>query len=374
MFFRDVVGQKEVKRRLIKSVSEGRVSHSLLFTGPEGTGKLALALAYAQYISCRNRGEDDSCGTCPSCRKFQKLAHPDLHFVFPVFKTKNLKEPVSDDFISQWREFVLKSSYFTLNQWLAYLNVENAQGMIYQKESESILKKLNLKSFESEYKTMIIWLPEKMHSHCSNKLLKMIEEPPNKTLFLMITEDEEQVISTVRSRAQLLKVPAIDNVAMSEALGKLNGFDTSTITEVVALANGSYIKALEYLSPDEEKFFFFSKIQELMRLAYKVNILGLIEWADELSGIGREKQKSFFQYALRLAREYFMLNLRSEKLACLNTKEKEWGRDFSPFVNERNITQMSADFDLAYKHISSNGNPRIIFLDIALRMAKMIRR
>jgi len=226
MFFRDVVGQKEVKRRLIKSVSEGRVSHSLLFTGPEGTGKLALALAYAQYISCRNRGEDDSCGTCPSCRKFQKLAHPDLHFVFPVFKTKNLKEPVSDDFISQWREFVLKSSYFTLNQWLAYLNVENAQGMIYQKESESILKKLNLKSFESEYKTMIIWLPEKMHSHCSNKLLKMIEEPPNKTLFLMITEDEEQVISTVRSRAQLLKVPAIDNVAMSEALGKLNGFDT----------------------------------------------------------------------------------------------------------------------------------------------------
>ncbi|NQU85006.1 MAG: DNA polymerase III subunit delta [Mariniphaga sp.] len=374
MFFRDIVGQNDVKTRLIKSVKEERISHAQLFAGPEGTGKFALALAYAQFVTCLNRGENDSCGTCSSCRKYMKLAHPDLHFVFPVFKTKNIQKPVSDDFIHQWREFVLESPYFTLNQWLNFINVENAQGLIYEKESESIIKKLNLKSFESEFKVMIIWLPEKMHMHCANKLLKMIEEPPNKTLFLLISEDEENIISTIRSRAQLIRVPLIDKISLHESLAKTDGYDDSVIDNIVHLSNGNYIKAIDFLNPDEDKLYFFNKFQELMRAAYMIETIGLIEWADELAGIGREKQKSFFEYAIRLAREYFILNLKNNELVYLNNEEKEWGQKFSPFVNERNITLISSEFDLAYKHISMNGNPRIIFMDIALKMAKFIKK
>ncbi|MBN2773353.1 MAG: DNA polymerase III subunit delta [Prolixibacteraceae bacterium] len=375
MFFRDVVGQKEVKNRLIKSVKEERVSHAQLFAGPEGTGKLPLALAYAQYVSCRDRGEDDSCGTCPSCRKFSKLIHPDLHFVFPVFKQGNIKNPVSDDFIVQWREFMLKSPYFTLNQWLKEINVENSQGLIYEKESESILKKLNLKSFESEFKFMIIWLPEKMHKACANKLLKMIEEPPNKTLFLLISEDEENIINTIRSRAQLVSIPFIDNDSMRKALSKPGEFDEDTIEEVVHLSNGNYLKAIEFLNPDEDKLYYLAKLKELMRAAYTIERpIPLIEWSEEIARIGREKQKSFLEYALRLVREYFILNLKNPDLVYLNKEEKSWGNDFSPFVNERNVLQMYSEFDLAFKHISMNGNPRIIFMDVALKMAKILKK
>jgi DNA polymerase III subunit delta' len=218
MFFKDVIGQEKIKQRLIRSVQEERVSHALMFSGPEGTGKLALALAFAQYVACRNRKEHDSCGECPSCRKYQKLAHPDLHFAFPVFTTKNIKNPASDDFLPKWREMVLESPYFTLSQWLGFVENENAQGLIYERESDAITKKLNLKAFESEYKVMLIWLPEKMHAACSNKLLKLIEEPPNKTLFLLVTENEEGVITTIRSRAQLITLPFIDNASMQSAL------------------------------------------------------------------------------------------------------------------------------------------------------------
>jgi DNA polymerase-3 subunit delta' len=373
MFFKDIVGQEQIKNRLIKSVKEERISHAQLFAGPEGTGKLSLALAYAQYICCRNRGETDSCGVCPSCHKYQKIAHPDLHFVFPVFRTKNIQKPVSDDFIHQWREFVLQKPYFNLNQWLSFINVENAQGLIYEKESESILRKLNMKSFESEFKVMIIWLPERMHVACSNKLLKMIEEPPNKTLFLLISENEENIIMTIRSRTQLIKIPRIDETSIKQALIKQDGFEENMIEEVVHLANGNYIKALDYLCPNEEDQYYFSKFQDLMRFAYKPETLDLIQWADSLSTIGREKQKSFFEYALRLAREYFVLNIKNENLVYLKKNEKDWGKKFSPFINERNITKMSSEFDLAHKHISMNGNPRIIFLDIALRVAKLIK-
>jgi len=218
MFFKDVIGQEEVKKRLIRSVTDERISHAQLFSGPEGTGKLALAIAYAQYISCHNRTETDSCGTCPSCHKYQKLAHPDLHFVFPVFNSPKIKNPVSDDFLKEWRELIHKNPYFNLGQWLSFIDAGNAQGLIYERESDSIYKKLNLKSFEAEFKVMIIWLPEKMHISCSNKLLKLIEEPPNKTLFLLVTENEEAVISTIRSRAQLVKIPFIDAASIKNAL------------------------------------------------------------------------------------------------------------------------------------------------------------
>ncbi len=374
MFFKDVIGQQKIKERLIHSVKEERISHALMFTGPEGTGKLALALAFAQFVSCRNRSENDSCGECPSCRKYQKLAHPDLHFVFPVFPTKTIKKPVSDDFLPKWREMIHNTPYFTLSQWLGFIENENAQGLIYERESDSIMRKLNLKSFESEYKVMIIWLPEKMHQACSNKLLKLIEEPPSKTLFLLITEDEEAVITTIRSRTQLIKVPFIDKDSLRKALQTNNTFSAEQIEDVVRLSNGNYITAMEYLNPDESTAYFFVKFQEMMRFAYMREVYELTQWAEEMAALGRDRQKAFFAFALRLIREYFMMNMNRSNLIYLKEEEKEWGNKFAPFINERNIIPFAREFELGIKHISMNGNPRIIFLDNALRMVRLIKR
>ncbi len=345
-----------------------------MFTGPEGTGKLALALAFAQYVSCRNRGETDSCGECPSCRKYKKMAHPDLHFVFPVFTTKEIKKPVSDDFLPKWREMVHKTPYFTLSQWLGFVENENAQGLIYEKESDSIMRKLNLKSFESEYKVMIIWLPEKMHQACANKLLKLIEEPPSKTLFLLITEDEEAVISTIRSRTQLIKVPFIDKNSMRDALMESNAVAGEQIDDIVRLSNGNYITAMEYMTPDESSAYFFIKFQEMMRFAYMRQVFELTRWAEEMATLGRDRQKAFFAFALRLIREYFVMNMNRSNMIYMNREEKDWGTKFAPFINERNIIPFAKEFELGIKHISMNGNPRIIFLDTALRMVRLIKR
>lgn len=373
MFFKDVIGQEGVKKRLITAVKEERISHALLFSGHEGTGKLAMALAYAQYISCQNRTETDSCGVCPSCHKYQKLMHPDLHFVFPIFNPPG-KKSICDDYLSQWREMIEENPYFNLGQWLKSIDAKNAQGTIYERESDSILKKLNLKSFESEYKIMIIWLPEKMHVNCSNKLLKVIEEPPNKTLFILITEDEEAVIGTIRSRAQLIKFPFIDNESIRNALYKISDVNEELIPDAVHLSNGNYLKALEYLTPGEEEEFYFQKFQEMMRYAYKREVIEQIKWAEEMAGLNRDKQKAFLNFALRLVREYFVLNMKQSSIVYLTKKEKEWGAKFAPFINERNITQFFNEFELGIKHISMNGNQKIIFLDIALRMVRLIKQ
>ena len=374
MFFKDVVGQEALKKRLIQSVQDERISHAQLFSGPTGTGKVAMAIAYAQYISCKNRTATDSCGVCPSCHKYQKLAHPDLHFVFPIFNSKNFNKPVSDDFLPQWREMVLNNPYFDLGSWLDFIEAGNAQGEIYERESDSILRKLNLKSFESEFKVMIIWLAEKMNTACSNKLLKMIEEPPNKTLFVLITENEEAVISTIRSRAQPVKFPFIDNDSIRTALLEMEDIDWDLVSDAVHLANGNFIKATNFLDPSDDEQFYFQKFQEMMRQAYKREVLQQIRWADEMAKIGRDKQKAFFAFALRLIREYFVSNMKRNSMVYLNQQEKDWGKQFAPFINERNIVAFFNEFEKGITHISWNGNPRIIFLDTALRMVRLIKR
>ncbi len=374
MFFKDIVGQDELKKRLIRSVNEGRISHAQLFSGPEGTGKLAMAIAYAQYVSCHNRTETDSCGVCPSCHKYQKLAHPDLHFVFPVFNSPRFNKAISDNYLPNWRDMIGENPYFNLGQWLAHIEAGNSQGLIYERESDSIIRKLSLKPFESEFKVMIIWLPEKMHIACSNKLLKLIEEPPNKTLFILVTENEEAVIGTIRSRAQPVKFPFVDRESIRAALQGIDGIDQEIINDAVQLSNGNYIKALGFLSPGEDEQFYFIKFQEMMRFAYKREVLEQIAWADEMAKIGRDRQKAFFNYALRMIREYFVMNMNQKNLVYLKQEEKEWGKRFAPFINERNIVPFFNEFELGIKHISMNGNPRIIFLDTALRMVRLIKQ
>ena len=374
MFFKEVIGQSATKERLIQSVRGERVSHAQLFAGPEGTGKVALAIAYAQYVACTNRQPADSCGECPSCKKYRKLIHPDLHFVFPVIKTKKFDKPVSDNFLDEWRQMVGQNPYFSSTQWFDHIGVENAQGMIYAHQSEEIIRKLNLKSYESEYKVMIIWLPEKMNPSCANKLLKMIEEPPMKTLFILITENEEDIISTIRSRCQLIIIPPIDTPTLEKAVGELLLAQGQDIRNVVHLAKGSYCKALELLQPDDQTYFNLEQFKELMRSAYGRKFTDLFKWVDQLAGIGREKQKSLLNYCLLILRENFIYNLKNKNISFMNDQEEDFSKRFSPFINERNIIELTEVFETAFNHIGSNGNPRIIFTDVAFKITKLIRK
>ena len=373
MQFKEIIGQGAIRKRLIDGVTENRVSHAQLFGGPEGVGKLAMSIAYAQYVNCKNRTETDSCGECPSCKKIAKLIHPDLHFVFPVVKTPKFKEPVSDNFLDKWREQVLSHPYFNLNMWYKTIDVENAQGQIYVFESSEIIRKLNMKTFEAEYKVMIIWMADRMNKQCANKLLKMIEEPPPKTLFILITENEEEIISTIRSRTQLVKFIGIDKDSMRNAISKQPNAEGKNIDNLIHQANGNYITALNLLGSNDEKNLFFEHFTNLMRLTYKRDWLSLFDWVDSISGLGREVPKSFLMYCMKMIRENFIANLKRPELNFMDDQEKGFSERFSPFINERNIIVFSDEFERAFRDVAQNGNPRLIFLDLALKITKMIR-
>ncbi len=375
MNFSQIPGQTETIARLIRSVTEGRVSHAQLFTGPEGCGSLALALAYARYVSCENRKSDDSCGTCKSCVKYEKMIHPDLHFVFPVVKKKSNEEAVSDNFIEEWREFVGKSPWFTLNSWLDHIEVGNAQGMIFASEASEIIRKLNLQTFEADYKIMIIWLPERMHPASANKLLKMIEEPPEKTLFLLVSDEPDKIIPTILSRCQLVKIPSFTN---EEIKGFLRGsFGTTEIksTDIARVANGNIIRAIQLTENDESSLQNLEYFKQLMRFAWKRDVISVISWSEEMAGLGREAQKNFLSYSLRLLRENLMLTLDQlqNRLVFLAGEEAEFASKFHPFITSENVYPLADEFGLAYSHIEANGYSKVIFLDLGLKVARLIR-
>ncbi|TAL82078.1 MAG: DNA polymerase III subunit delta, partial [Bacteroidetes bacterium] len=293
MNFTQIPGQKEIIRKLLRFVKEERVSHAQLFTGPEGCGSMALALAYAGFISCENRTEDDSCGTCKSCVKYDKMIHPDLHFVFPVIKGKKATDPVSDNYIEDWREFVKKSPYFTVNDWLDTIEVGNAQGMIFASEASEIIKKLSLKTFESEFKIMIIWLPEKMHQATANKLLKMIEEPPEKTLFLLVSDEPDKIIPTILSRCQLVKIPSFRTHDIENYLVQRFDITADKASDISRVANGNITRAIELCENEDSSLANLDRFKSLMRFAWKRDIILLINWSEEIATTGREAQKNF---------------------------------------------------------------------------------
>ncbi len=373
MLFSEIIGQKKIKDQLIRSVKDQRVSHAQLFTGPEGSGKLALAVAYAQYLSCTGRLTDDACGQCPACNKFQKLIHPDLHFVFPVNTNKKIaKNPVSDDFIEEWRSFLLENPYRNSQMWYEHIEVENKQGLISKFESESIIRKLSYKPYESEYKILIIWLPEKMNPHAANKLLKMIEEPPEKTLFLLISESTDQILPTILSRTQIIKVPKIDSDELHMALKKQYNLTDKELTFIVHLANGNYIRAVDAINKSADNEYNLDMFTKLTRLCYKNKIPGLITWAEEMAALGREKQKDFFDFAIHMIRENFIMNFNNPELVFLSREEYNFSDRFHPFINGGNVISISDEINRAYRHIEQNGNGRIIFLDFTLRLVKLI--
>lgn len=369
MYFRDVIGLHDVKEHLISSVRQGLVPHARIFYGPEGVGKLPLAIAYARYLNCGNRGENDSCGECPSCHKFDKLAHPDLHFVFPVVKSK-----VSDQYLPEWRSFLSKQHYFNLNDWLGFIDSQNAQGVIYSKESDEIIRKLNHKVYEAPYKIMVIWLPEKMHDACANKLLKLIEEPPEYTVFLLVSEDRENVLQTIWSRCQPLHIRSIEKSEMAAALQHQFGLDIANAQSYAHIANGSYTHAIELIQDSERTNYFFELFKTMMRNAYGGKIKTIKEIAQVIAGIGREKQKSFLLYSMRLFREFFVSNLQASEMVYLNVSEAQFGERFAPFINEKNIEALNDEFSLAFRQIEQNGNPKIIFLDLCLKVTMFLRK
>jgi DNA polymerase-3 subunit delta' len=375
MNFSQIPGQKEIKAKLLRSVKEERVSHAQLFTGTEGCGSMALALAYARYISCENRTDDDSCGSCKSCVKYEKLIHPDLHFVFPVIKGKKGTDPVSDNYLEEWREFVKKSPYFILNNWMDSIEVGNAQGMIFASEASEIIKKLSLKSFESDFKIMIIWLPEKMHQATANKLLKMIEEPPEKTLFLLVSEEPDKVIPTILSRCQLIKIPSFNNSDIEKYLTDRFSIAPDKAADISRVSNGNITRAIELCENEDSSLANLERFKSLMRFAWKRDIVSIINWSEEISITGREAQKNFIFFCMRLLRENLMLSLNQLKnsLVFLTGEEATFSGNFHPFINQNNIYPLAEEFNLVYSHIESNGNAKIIFLDLALKVTRLIR-
>lgn len=372
MLFKEVIGHKEIKKRLITSLKTGRISHAQLFAGDSGYGSFALALAFAQYIFCTGDKQEDSCGECPSCKKMQKLIHPDLHFVFPV--VRKAKSPTSDEYINEWRKLVNENYYFNLEDWYSAMGVEdNAQAAIYTEESGNILRKLNLKSFESDYKIMIIWLPEKMNPECSNKLLKIIEEPYDKTLFLMVSEHPEQIINTIQSRTQRINIPPLEKTQIKQHLIAEKSINEKKADEYAHVASGNWHKALRLLNETDEQIYNQERFASLMRLCWERKMLPVNEWVSEMASIGRERQKNFLTHALRMVRENFVRNFYIDTLNYMTEREKNFSVKFSPYVHEGNVIQLSEEFEKAYNDISRNGNAKIIFTDLCIKVMQNIR-
>lgn len=384
MLFKDIIGQEEVKRQLRASVREGRIPHAQLFSGISGIGKLQLALAYAQYLNCPHRTEEDSCGTCPTCLQFEKLQHPDLHFAFPIVKTD--AADTCNDFLEPWREIVLNKHYFDLDDWHKALGVETKQSMIYEKESGEILRKLSLKPYGDGYKVMIIWQPEKMNATSANKLLKLLEEPPVQTVFLLVSEHPEQLLSTIQSRVQTIRVPRLETEVIAQALMQ-KGINPTKATDIARIANGSYLAACKKADESEENKQELHDFIALFRDAFTVGVLRdpvkkyeslkrLRQWSLDMADakVGRERQKHFLQYAQQQVRENYIRNIGQPDLNYQMEEEREFSVKFAPFIHNGNVEAIMNQLDLAERQIEQNGNAKIIFFDLCLQMIVLIKK
>jgi DNA polymerase-3 subunit delta' len=385
MLFAEIIAQHDIKKRLIQTVTDQRIPHAQLFRGPEGIGKLGLAIAYAQYISCENRTEIDSCGICPSCVKYNKLAHPDLHFVFPVIKPAGKSTVVCDDFIAEFRQMVLQNPYFSINDWYLKISGDAKQGLIYSNESDEIIRKLSLKTYESEYKVMIIWLPEKMHQACANKLLKILEEPPEKTIFLLVSDSPDEVLGTILSRTQHLNIPQLaeNDIVLTLLQNPRIDITQDDALNIARTANGSYINALSALNEGDESKLNFDRFVSIMRMAWQVgnkkdyaSLKSLRKWADDMApaSIGRERQKNFLKYAQRMTRESFIRNIEQPRLNYMTSFETDFTNRFSPFINERNVEELTSEFALAERQIEQNANAKMVFFDLTLKIIMLLKK
>ena len=379
MRFADIIGQEDLKRRLARSVDAGRVSHAQLFTGASGYGSLALVGAYVQYLCCRHRREGDSCGECPDCKQIEALAHPDLHLVFPVNKQgkKSGEAMLSDEFLPQFRAlFAERRGYFSSQEWYDRLDLgKTLKGMISAREADEMIRKLSFKSYEADYKAMLIWLPETMNEEASNKILKILEEPWERTVFLLVSEQPDRLLPTILSRTLEVAVPRIAPEIL-EREAALRGITDPTQARNMARLSGGDLLELEHLAAGENEGLrkeYFDLFCGLMRLSYNDKHLELIGWAEEVAQLSREQQRGFLRNAARLLRESFMLHAGLGEIGYLWGEELSFCSKFAPFVGTQNIEPLIAEIERAGAQIAQNGNPTIVFTHFALTVSKMIK-
>lgn len=366
MTFDEVIGQEEAKQRLKQMHTNGKLPHAMMLCGPKGCGKMALAMALACYLLDSSDKQK---------AMLAKMEHPDLHFTFPTIKLPSMgtdHKPVSDDFIREWRRMIIRNPYFTMDQWMAEIGAENQQAIITAGESDSLTRKLSLKSSQGGYKVSVIWLPERMNIECANKLLKLIEEPPRQTVFIMVCEEPSKLLETIRSRTQRIDIKKIDNDSIEQALVSKRGISQEAAKRIARLANGNWQKAIEELQADSENELFLDMYQSLMRLAYMRNIKELKKWSEVISSYGREKQKRFLDFFLRLTRENFMYNFGNPEIVYMTRNEEEFASKFARFVNENNILQIYDLANRATRDIGQNANAKIVFFDLALQMIVLL--
>ncbi len=374
MNFSEILGQEHLKNHLMKSTDNGRISHAQLFVGNEGTGVLPMAIAYAQYILCSTSNDKESCAL-----KCSKLMHPDLHFAFPVASNEIIKsKPVSNNFLEDWRHFITSNPYGNLFEWLQTIGVENKQGLMGVDEAEEIVKSLKLKSYEGGYKIMIVWMAEKLHTSAANKLLKLLEEPPEKTVFILITENEEEIITTIKSRCQILQFPILSEADIAKGLIEKEGTDRPIAEQIAHQADGNFNKALHLLHNDNADEQFENWFIIWVRAAFKAKgnaavIQELIEWSDTISKSGRETQKRFLHYCLQFFRQALLLNYSADELVFLTPKTPSFNlENFAPFVHSENILAIDKELNDAIYHIERNGNAKIILLDLSIKLTRLL--
>ncbi|NBL65746.1 DNA polymerase III subunit delta' [Flavobacterium sp. NST-5] len=381
MLFSEILGQEHIKSHLTKSADSGRIPHAQLFVGPEGSGTLAMALAYSQYVLCKNNNSENNSGNEACNLKFAHLSHPDLHFIYPTVTTEEVKKhPKSIDFIKDWREFILTNPYAGLFDWYQKLDAKNKQGEIRVDDAQETLKALSLKSYEGGYKVMIVWMAEKMNIAASNKLLKILEEPPEKTLFILIAEDEEDLIQTIRSRCQVLHFIGVPENEIAKKLIETKNLEPREAQKVAHQSQGNFNKALKLLSDANEDEPFEKWFVLWVRAAFKAKgnaaaIHDLISWSETIAGLGREPQKKFLNYCMEMFRQALLLNYQATSLVYMEPKiEKFKLENFSPFVNGANIGDIYHEISEAIYHIERNGNAKLILTDLSIKLTRLIHK
>ncbi|TCK67826.1 DNA polymerase-3 subunit delta' [Winogradskyella wandonensis] len=381
MLFSEILGQTHIKAHLTKTAAAGRIPHAQLFVGPEGSGTLPMAIAYAQYVLCKNKNSENTEGNDSCNLKFQNFSHPDLHFAFPVTTNDKVKRhPVSKLFLEEWRQLLSQQPYGNLFDWYKLLGVDNKQGQIGVDEAQDIVKSLSLKAYEGGYKVMLIWMAEKMNTSAANKLLKLIEEPPEKTVFILIAEDEEQIISTIRSRCQVLHFPPLSEVVIAEALVDKYNIDQSIANKIAQQSSGNFNKACDLIYQDSEDIQFEKWFILWVRAAFKAKgnksaIRELIAWSEEIAKTGRETQKQFLHFCINYFRQAMLLNYKANELVYLEPKSDSFKLEkFAPFVHDSNILEITNELEDAIYHIERNGNAKIILTDLSIKLTRLLHK
>ncbi|MDR2234019.1 MAG: DNA polymerase III subunit delta, partial [Tannerella sp.] len=365
MFFRDIIGQENLKQQLIASTRTGIVAHSQLFCGQAGFGVFPIAFAYARYLNCTDRTDTDSCGKCPSCLKYNVIAHPDLHFIFPM--AQEGKKTVCDDYLTEWRSFLSTRIYFDLNMWLNEIDTTK-QAIIYAKESDEIMRKVSLKIYEADYRILFIWMPERMHQTCANKLLKVIEEPPPFTTILMVSEEPDKILGTIQSRSQRINVKPIELNALAQIVSSLYSHNDESSMQIARMAHGDYIQMIENLHVSEDNEFFLQQFINIMRNAWARDVKKMKSFAEEMASLKKEQQKMFLVYCQRLIRENFIYRFQLPELNYMNREESAFSAKFSPYITESNVMDFIEELSDAERQIGQNVNVKMVFYDLSLRV------